>query len=177
MATAVKTNRALRRNLRFTTMRDLLAETDRLLDADALGALRTTGNWTPGQIMQHVGRLIEYSLDGFDFKAPWILRTFGPRVKNAALRRPFPAGLQLRGASRALIPDPAVTTHDAAEYLRAQILRVAGGERMTKHSPVFGHLTHEEWTAIHLKHAALHFGFLHPPADAATPALQPQDAA
>jgi hypothetical protein len=177
MAASVKTRNAQRRSLQFTTMRDLLAEIDRVADADASGALGTTGNWTAGQVMQHVGRLIQFSFDGFDFKAPWVLRTFGPRVKHTVLRKPFPAGLQLRGASRALIPDASVTTQEGAEYLRAQISRIAGGERMDKPSPVFGPLTHEEWTAVHLKHAALHFGFLHPPVEDASQALQPQGAA
>ena len=39
--------------------------------------------------------------------------------------------------------------------------RIEGGERMSKPSPVFGPMTHEEWEQLHCRHAELHFSFIH----------------
>ena len=55
MAGDVATDKAERRSLEFATVADLRREIDRLVAADNAGTLRTTGNWSAGQVFQHVG--------------------------------------------------------------------------------------------------------------------------
>jgi len=158
---AVKTGQAAgRRDLRFESMEDVLADVGKILCAPHVATL---GNWSPGQAMQHVGRLIRFSLDGFPFQAPLWMRLIGPLLKPLAMRdKPMPAGFPLRGATRALEPDPSVPLEEGAEELRTHATRVINGERMEARSPVFGRMSHEDWVRLHLRHAALHLSFLLP---------------
>jgi len=160
MAGDVATDKAERRSLEFATVADLRREIDRLVAADNAGTLRTTGNWSAGQVFQHVGDLIRYSYDGFPFKAPLLIRVVGRLLKSRALSRPLPSGLRLRGASRVLIPGDGVATERGAAALRSQLDRIDAGKRMTQRSPIFGGLSHDQWLRLHLRHGALHFGFL-----------------
>jgi hypothetical protein len=55
---------------------------------------------------------------------------------------------------------PPVSLEEAAAYIKRQIARVRGGERMTQECSFEGPYTHEQWVYIHLRHAELHLGFL-----------------
>ncbi len=50
---------------------------------------------------------------------------------------------------------------EALEGLRRAVARLQN-ERMTARHLVFGKLTHEEWTQLHLRHAELHLSFAIP---------------
>jgi hypothetical protein len=59
----VKTSRVTdRRELQFSSMPDILDDVEYLASGDPP---RTTGNWSGGQIVQHVAMLINFSIDGF----------------------------------------------------------------------------------------------------------------
>ncbi len=149
-----------RRELRFESMEDVLADVERILCSRSVASL---GNWSPGQAMQHVARLISFSLDGFPYRAPLWMRLVGPLFKGLALsERPMPAGIPFKGGAEALDPDPNVPLEEGAEQLREQATRVIHGERMEQPSPVFGRMTHEDWLRFHTRHATLHLSFLLP---------------
>ena len=63
-----------RRTLRFQSYDDILA------DARAMNAqpTRYLGNWSLGQICEHLAKAIEYEIDGAPFAVPWYLRLVGP---------------------------------------------------------------------------------------------------
>ena len=147
-----------RRSLRFGRMQDLLDDLERLGEAPRI---RTSGNWTPGQIVQHVTKLVDGSLDGFGFRAPLPLRLMGKALRSAALNRPLMAGIRLRGRMKQLEPDPSVTWEQAVADLRRQVERIEQGARMTRNSPFLGELVHEEWEQLHCRHAEMHFSFMH----------------
>src|SRR5437588_3710761 len=71
---------ARRRPVRLRTIDDLLAEVDRVTAAAAAGRVRSLGNWSPAQVLWHIGRFVELSLDGFPFRyrrrPEWIVRLF-----------------------------------------------------------------------------------------------------
>ena len=147
-----------RRTLRFARITDLTEDVDKLCEA---GSVRSTGNWTPAQIVTHVTSLIRMSIDDFTFKAPLVLRIIGPMIRSRVLNRPMGAGINLRGgAAAALIPDPSVTWEHAVAELHKQVERIESGTRMTRPSPIFGKLEHEEWTQLHCRHAEMHFSFM-----------------
>lgn len=163
MGNAVNLRKADRRDLDFESVDDALEDLQRILSAERLGELRTSGNWSAGQIFQHVGRFIRYSYDGFPFSSPLPIRLASRLLKPVILGdRPFPVGVGLRGDSAALLPDAVVATQEGVEELRTQLHRIKSGEKMTAKSPALGPLTHDQWLTLHLKHAAHHFSYLHP---------------
>jgi hypothetical protein len=155
---------ATRRTIHLRSLDDLAAEAERIVAAAEAGWARALGKWSPAQILQHVGRLIEFSLDGFPFRYAWYLRWpvqvlyfISWRWLLALAIRP---GFKNPPQARALEPDPDVTLAEAANYLRAQLARIKRGEKMTALSPTGEHPTHDEWIEAHLRHAELHFGFV-----------------
>ncbi|MBX3323549.1 MAG: DUF1569 domain-containing protein [Phycisphaeraceae bacterium] len=158
----VNTRKAPRRELRFETLSDLQVELNQLQSALDRGTLTHTGNWTPGQNFEHVGKFFKCSMDGFEASAPWIMRFAATLLfkKRALGGEPMPAGLPLPKQASSLLPSPSVSDHDGLAFLQQQIDRLRAGERMTHPSPIFGPLTHDEWMTIQLKHAAMHLGFL-----------------
>lgn len=164
MPTHVKTGKiAGRRDLTFGSLDEVLADLDRLEQADRAGALRALGNWSPGQVFDHLAILFEKSIDGFDFTSPLPVRMVALLFKKRVIRGGrIPAGHSLRGAALALLPREDVSFDAGASRLRAAISRVKEGARMTQPSPAFGAMRHEDWMTLHLKHCELHLSFLIP---------------
>ncbi len=160
----VDTSQAERRSLRLATLADLSAEVNCVVRAAERGELRTTGNWTAGQILQHVGKLMHFSLDGFPFAVPWPTRLVCRALKWVSwpylIRLAFRPGREIPAAAAALRPDDEVTLADAAAFLLGQVGRIQGGERITRPSPWEGPISHEQWVEAHLRHAEMHLSFL-----------------
>jgi hypothetical protein len=145
-------------------MDDLATEVERVVAAAAAGKVQPLGNWSAAQVLQHVGRLMEFSLDGFPFLYPWhqrfvvrLIRLVSWRLLLALAFRP---GFRNPPQAAALEPDPQVTLQEAADYLRKQLGRIRAGEQMNKPSPAEGPISHEQWILAHLRHAELHLSFL-----------------
>ncbi len=159
----VNTKQAPRRLLKFASMAELSAELDRIEAAHRAGTLRTTGNWSPGQILQHVGKFMRFPIDGFPpGKPPWLVRAIVQIVfkKKAIQGAPPPPGIKLPAGAAYLLPDDSVSFDAGMAFLREQIARIGRGERFAHASPLFGKLTHEQWTKMQLGHCAMHLGFI-----------------
>lgn len=150
------------RTLRFADYRAVRAELDRLESAHRTGVVRALGNWSAGQIFQHVGRFIRFTFDGFPMKAPWLIAAAGRVMKPFIGKVKLRPGFKLPRGAEPLLPDDGVSFEDGLAELRAQIDRIEAGERMEQPSPLFGRLGHERWKTMHLDHAAMHLGFLVP---------------
>lgn len=124
--------------------------------------IRSTGNWTAAQNIEHVAVFIGWSLDGFPFRAPLPLRLIGRMLRSGALRKTPRPGIPTPKGNRAHLSPADFPLERAMASLRRNIRRVQSGERMTHPSSFFGALTHEEWIDLHCRHAELHFSFLHP---------------
>ena len=164
----INTKKVARRPLRFDSLEEIARELDRIEAAHRAGTLRTLGNWTPGMICDHLASTMRMSLDGFppEAKPPvvlkWAVQAFFKR--KAVAGQPPPAGIPFPKGVPAFVPRE-VSFEDGLADLRRQIARATtGGERMVRPSPIFGTLTHENWTGIHRGHCALHLGFLDRPA-------------
>ncbi|MBL9124554.1 MAG: DUF1569 domain-containing protein [Planctomycetaceae bacterium] len=146
-----------RRTLRFASFDELAAELDRL----AASPVRQLGNWTLGQICRHLAVSFNSSIDGYAFRAPWLVRTLGPLLKGRYLRKPMPSGFKLpQYAQKSLLP-PAVDDAEGVNELRGAIARQMR-ESHRAPSPIFGAMTRDEWTQLHLRHAELHLSFVEP---------------
>jgi hypothetical protein len=153
-----------RRPVRLAKLDDLVVEVDRVTAAAAAGAVRSLGNWSPAQILWHVGRLMELSFDGFPFRyrrgPEWITRLFRLLAWRWLIALAFRPGFTNPPEAAALEPDPSVSLEVASAYLKRQLARARRGERMTQACAVDGPYSHEQWVYIHLRHAELHLSFL-----------------
>ncbi len=148
-----------RRSLQFKTLQDIGADVAAL---DQAGAQRAAGNWTPAQNVEHIAMFIQYSLDGFPFRMPLALRLIGPMFRKTVTTKPMKPGIKAPGKIRAFEPKPDVRWGDAVQRLHTLVSRVAGGETMQMPSPLFGRMSHEDWTNLHCRHAEMHLSFIHP---------------
>jgi hypothetical protein len=160
MSTAVDTTKVLdRRTLHFSSLEDISADIEMLASAREIRAL---GNWTPGQIFQHLAGVMNHCIDGFKTRLPWPMRmVLGLFFKRRFLSKPMPPGFKLNAKAAAeLIPGPLplepglASIRQALQRLKTETKRVP--------SPFLGPLTLDEWTQLHCRHCELHLSFLVP---------------
>jgi hypothetical protein len=166
MSPAIDTGKVTeRRKLRFQSLDELSAEIDRIVKADAAGRLRTTGNWTAGQVFGHLASWINYGWDGYPFPTPpWFVRFFLKFMRKKYLRDGMPAGVKIPNADHGTYGTEKLTTVEGAERLRMAVRRLKDGEEPLHHSPAFGPMSRDERIALNLRHAELHLSFLDPQA-------------
>lgn len=145
-----------RRTLNFAGLDEVMPEVDRLLQGH-----RTLGNWSLGQIGNHLMGSFQSSVEGYPGSAPWLVRKLiGPVVK----RRLFSTGRIAEGATlpAEYAPKPGLDARAEAEALRAAIRLFAAHSGPMAPHPLFGRMTAEEWQRFHCIHAAHHLGFVVP---------------
>jgi hypothetical protein len=148
-----------RRRLRFATLDELLAESERL----ASGPVRQLGNWPVGQCFGHLSRAMKMSLEGGPGRAPWWMRwTIGKMFKPLILSRGMRPGFTLPAlVAEILVPAPTVSAAEALHELRSYVRRLQTEPQRFPH-PVFGNLTRNEWDRLHMRHAEMHLSFYVP---------------
>ncbi len=150
-----------RRVLRFESIDQVLAEVDRLAEAERAGRLRRLGNWTMGQTLGHLASWMEYGYTGTPLKVPFFIKWVLRLRKRKFLHGPMQAGVKIPGVEGGtLATDPVPLDEGLGRFRRAAERLKA--EAPTAPSAVFGPLTHEEAIALNLRHAELHLGFLVP---------------
>lgn len=151
-----------RRALRYANCDELLA------DAEAIAGnaqnVKNLGNWSVGQVFQHLSKSLNLSIDGSDFKAPWVFRIMGKLfMKKKFIYKGMPAGFTLpASAAKIFLPADRVEAVAAVEELRAALERVKTDSTRALHG-LLGTLTKDEWDNFSLRHAELHMSFLVPP--------------
>jgi hypothetical protein len=146
-----------RRTLQFRNTDDVVSDVRALAQS---GYLRT-GNWSLGQICDHLAIFLRGSIDGFGEMFPWIVRaTLGKFVQWQIFR----TGAMRTGVKVPKRFLPCDVTPDAAavEKFIALVERYKNKAEPMQPSPFFGPLTKDEWTRLHLIHCAHHLSFLTP---------------
>lgn len=144
-----------RRKLKYKSFDELLADADSLSTSD----VRILGNWSPGQIFQHLANAFNGSIDGFPESFPWFIKAMARPFKKKLISGPMPAGITMPGAlAKAVLPEPTSTEAGLAN-LHAAVARLKQEPHRAAH-PVFGQLSKDEWDTVHLNHANLHMSFL-----------------
>src|SRR5437588_6495629 len=131
-----------RRVLHFDSLDQMLAEVDRLVDAERKGRLRRLGNWALGQTLGHLATWIEYSYTGCPLKPPFFIRWILRLQKKKFLRGPMRAGVRIprvEGGTLGIDPMP---LDEALPRFRRAAERLKT-EPPTKPSPAIGMLTHD----------------------------------
>lgn len=162
-AVTVDTKSVERRDITFATLADISADIDRIEAAHRAGSLRTTGNWSAGQVFEHISILMECAIDGFPSQMPAPMRWMAILLykKKALSGEKMPAGFKLPKGASFLIPHESTTTEEGLARLRTVLARIDAGERFNQPSPVFGTLTHDQWCTLQAGHATLHLSFIH----------------
>jgi hypothetical protein len=147
-----------RRELHFTSLDDMVADAEKLVSSPTS---RTLGNWPLSQLLTHLATAMNASIDGVPFTASWPLRLFGLVIKRGILKNGMLPGFALLKEEEAAAFPAVSSPQEALEMLRKAAGRLRN-ERATARHPLFGKLTHEEWTQLHLRHAELHLSFAVP---------------
>jgi hypothetical protein len=152
-----------RRVLRFASIRDLEQELEQIESAHREGRLTTTGNWSPGQNLNHLGAWIEYGFEGYPqalSPPPAPLRLLLRLTRGRFLSRPLPVGFRIPKAPGGTFGTEETPFEEGLSRLRRNLARLKAGEAPVHPSPAFGLLTNFEAVQLTLRHAELHLGFL-----------------
>lgn len=150
------------RTLKFRTLDEAVAEAERLAAADRAGTLRTTGNWSLGQTLGHIAFWINTPFDGYPpcLRPPWILRFILRRRRNMFLRGPMPRGVRIPKFPEGTLGTEPLSTDEGLARFRKAAARLKAAPPANPNI-ILGPLTHDEWIAMNLNHAALHLGYMH----------------
>jgi hypothetical protein len=145
-----------RRDLSFSRLDEVMPDVDRLM-----AGYRRVGNWSLGQMCNHLSNALSHTIEGFPVRAPWIVRmTIAPLVK----RQIFRTGRMREGIKvpEAVLPKPDLDDRAEAEALRATLRLYADAAGPFVPHPFFGRLSREEWDRFHCIHCAHHLSFALP---------------
>src|SRR4249919_1507459 len=141
-----------RRQLRFNSLDEIAAEVERLA---ACQQVRAIGNWSSGQVLQHLASTMDNSIDGFPNFVPapikFILRFF---MKRRFLTKPMPPGFKLPARAEKMLPGE-TSWETALENFRRAMQRLKAEAKRSPH-PAFGPMSVDEWNQIHCRHSELH---------------------
>ena len=157
-----------RRKLHFADFSQLLADADYI----ATHPCQTLGNWSVGQIFEHLAVAANAPFDGIEgFKASWFTRhLIVPFIKNNLITKPMSAGFQIPKEATSMFPPANANVQASVEKLRQALARFSNELPRYPH-PIMGELAFQEWVALTLRHAELHLSFIVPsevPATATT---------
>lgn len=148
-----------RRTLHFADFAQLVADAEFVANSPC----HTLGNWSVGQILDHLARAANGPFDGYGgFQAPWFVRyLIIPFIKNNLLTKPMSPGFQLPKRAGTLLPPADVDPKIALEQLKTALDRFTTEDPRHAH-PALGHLAMQEWVALTLRHAEMHLSFVIP---------------
>jgi hypothetical protein len=161
MATAAPITAKTRRTVRYASLSALWEDAEKL----AAGNYETVGQWTFGQILDHLATTLNSSIDGFPFRPPPHMRMMAaimtPFFKQSFLTQPMKAGYKLPKYAGPMFPPPGLSAADGLARIRAAVERFERETPEARH-PFLGRLTPDEWISLHLRHAELHMSFVRP---------------
>jgi len=125
------------------------------------GPVRTLGNWTPGQVMLHLAKTMNASIDGMNVQFPFHLKLMGWLFRSRIMNSQVPPGFKIPDSGKQLLDPPPVTVEEGFEEMEKAVNRIRREPNRVRH-PLLGDLTRQEWDHLHLSHAELHMSFLIP---------------
>lgn len=147
-----------RRTLRFASLDEVVADVRALAAADSAGNLHCCGNWTFGQILNHLASWVDYSFEGVPLKVPFFVRWVARPMKKQFLTKPMKAGSRIPKVNGGTLAIDVVPTAEALEHFYRSFDRLSNASPTIPHM-LFGPMTHAEWIAQHLRHSELHLSF------------------
>jgi len=147
-----------RRDLSFASLDEVMPDVERLLAGHV-----TVGQWSLGQICNHLATGFQLLMDGRSDSVPV---TSPEEDRSSILRkRFFRAGRFPEGKTApvpALLPSAGLDDREEADILRHAIARFSVAAGPFPAHPFLGPMTKDEWVRFHCIHAAHHLGFAVP---------------
>ena len=145
------------RELVFSSLDEAVVEAERL----AAGEVRTTGNHTFGQILEHLARTHDMSTGKLEApRPPLIMRIMMPLMKSKVLNNIKP-GFKLPPAAEEFFwPDQEFEVQAALTHFKESVENYQTNGPLAKH-PIFGKLSREKNLRLNCDHCAMHLGFVH----------------
>ena len=153
------TVRVSRRAIGLETIDQAIAEAERLAGLERSGRAQYAGNWTVGQILNHLAVWAEYQYTPCPITAPWYIRLGGRMVKGRILKKGIPAGANIPKVKGGTLAIELVPADVALARFKPAFERLKR-DTPTCPSPMFGLLTREEAVMLNLRHSELHFSFV-----------------
>ena len=148
-----------RRELHFDTVDQARADAEDL----ASGNVRTTGNISYGQILEHLARTLDVvtgESQGPSVPLPmrWLARMMRPLI----LSRPMKPGFKLpKGSQSVFWPEQDVAVDQAMQHFREAVERYQAMDQFPTH-PFFGNMSRQQNDQLQCRHCELHLSFVHP---------------
>jgi hypothetical protein len=140
-------------------------------DAERIAAAShgTLGQWSFAQILDHLARSFEASIDGIASQRSWPSRMLAGLCKGRYLNRTHSGGRPfMDGDPSKLAPDADCELEQALEGLRVAARRCDNQKQRGQH-PLLGRLDRLSWDRYNLRHAELHMSFVVPDAENSSP--------
>lgn len=148
-----------RRTVRYESFDDVYADAERLAGIE----VRTLGNWSYAQILDHLAKAMGVMIEGTPTMFPMPLRfIMRLTMKRKMLRETLPPGFKYPAEWAPKIgPSQTVTVENALESLRTAIERLKATPHRAPH-PGFGKMGPGEWDTFQLRHCEQHMSFVVP---------------
>lgn len=146
------------RTLRFESIDAAMAEAERLAAAET----RTTGQFSLGQIFEHLARTFEVVLGERKMPpSPLPMRILSRLIRPLVLRK-AQTGFKLPSkAQNVLWPSEEVSVEDGLRHLREACEKFKTTDPLPRHV-FFGNMTRAQHDALQCRHFEGHLGFVHP---------------
>lgn len=151
---------AERRQLTFSSLDDVVADAERL----ASGEVRTTGNHSFGQILEHLARTHDVATGRLEApKPPLFMKLMMPLMKPMIVKdKPAKPGFKLpSNFEQVFWPDQEFDVPAALAHLKESVDHYQSHGPLPKH-PTFGKLSRQQQDRLYCRHAELHLSFVHP---------------
>ncbi len=145
-----------RRTLHFDSYDGILADVHDL----AARPVHQLGNWTLGQICEHLAKAMEYAVDGAPFQAPWYLRLVGPLVRGRIISQPMKPGFKLPPSAAEYLPENKEAAAGVARLEQA-IERYRLASELKPHA-ILGRMSRKQWDQLNFRHSEMHLSFIVP---------------
>src|SRR5437016_3669432 len=127
-----------RRALHFNSLDDIAADIDCVARSRDVQVL---GNWSAGQVVQHLAVVMNKSIDGFTERPPAVVRFFLKiLMKQRIISRPMSPGFKLPGRAEKELVAPPTPLEEAVQNLRQALGRLKAESHREPH-PAFGPFT------------------------------------
>ncbi len=149
-----------RRQLHFDTIDEALADAEQL----AHGPYAQLGDWSLGEMCEHLARSLDSATDDNQFQPGLLLRLIGPMFRKRMISSTTPAGFRMPEQMKPIfMPATGTTTNAGLAQLRTAVERFKSAD-LPARSPTFGKMSREDWHQFHCRHAEMHLSFLVPQA-------------
>lgn len=156
---SINTKHVKRRDVRYESLDDAMADMNRLAALERNGKLDALGNWSLGQAIGHLATWAEFAYTPCPVPPPPLLiRLVLPMLRNRFLNKGMPAGVAIPGVEGGTLGTEPMPTAAAIEKF-TEVAERLKREAPTQPSPAFGKMSQEDGIKLQLRHSELHLSF------------------